>query len=264
MGERKWIKSWAAATAVVVTSILTSCNHEPPAYESKYRPPSSTPFTTTPPPPPPLPTEASFVDDFNRPNSTFGLGEGWDLRGSYLGSFPLPPATDGFIKDGSFTYGGDSIVAAVRQLRSTVRRMGAVGHWAQTRPGAETTLAMAITANDHLFSDVVLFTANRARWDLSVRRANGVFSSMAQRDFAPPLELDRAYQFEIEATDTAVTVRVPDAETTMQVSTVGLLGDRVFWQEFAKPTDLPAGVVFDFDTVWAVEDHQPLLPVPAP
>jgi hypothetical protein len=74
--------------------------------------------------------------------------------------------------------------------------------------------------------------------------------------------LDHDYQFEMEATDNTVTVRVPGSEVTKNAAIADLLGDRAFWQEYAKP--MPAGVVFDFDTVWAAEDGQPLFPVPIP
>lgn len=193
------------------------------------------------------PTAARFVDTFDRPNSTLGLGEGWDMRAAYAGSFPLPAATDGFIKEGNYTYAGDSVVYAVRHLPGIVKRMSAVGRFRATGPGAETSLAMAITANDLLVSDMVHFAANRSIWSLTVRRAGGPFEPVASGKFSPILKLDHHYKFEIEATDESVTTRVPDAEVTKDVSTAGLLGDRAFWEEF--PNGSPVGVVFDFDTV---------------
>jgi hypothetical protein len=156
-------------------------------------------------------------------------------------------------------FDGDSNVYGVRQFRSTVQRMGTVGRWRKTGDGAETTLAMAITANDQLISDMVHFTANRSDWELTVSREGGSFEPVARGRFSPMLMLDSDYQFEFEATDDTVTVRVPGTEVTINVSTVGLLGDRAFWEEY--PSGTPAGVVFDFDTVWAAEDGQTLFPV---
>jgi hypothetical protein len=192
-------------------------------------------------------TALPFLDNFERPNTVRGLGEGWDMR-TYVDSFPMPSATDGFIRDGKYSYAGRSVVYAARQFRGTVRRMGTIGSWKQTSEGGETTLAMAITANDKLITHMVHFAANRSVWELTVRRG-GDFEPVASGQFSPILALDHEYQFEIEATDSTVTVRVPGSEVTKDVSTAGLLGDRAFWEEYIKPA--PAGVVFGFDTVWA-------------
>ena len=194
-------------------------------------------------------TSFPFVDTFNRDNTTLGLGDGWDLRGPYVDTFPMPPATDGFIRGGRYTYSGDSVVYAVRQFDGTVRRVGAEGRWRQIGGGPETTLAMAITANDQLVNDMVHFTATRASWDVTFRRGGGAFEPILSGRFSPVLELDREYQFEIEATDNSVTVRVPGTEASKDVSTVGLLGDRAFWEQY--PNGAPVGTVLDIDAVWA-------------
>ena len=73
------------------------------------------------------------------------------------------------------------------------------------------------------------------------------------------LTLDSYYQFELEATNDTLTVRVPGNDVTIKVSTYGLLGERAFWEE--SPVRTPAGVVFDFDIVWAAEEGQALVPV---
>lgn len=205
-------------------------------------------------------TALPFVDTFDRPNTVLGLGEGWDMR-TYVDSFPLPAATDGFIRGANYTYRGDSVVYAARQFRGTVRRMGTVGHWRQAREGNETTLAMAITVNDELITHMVHFAVNRSLWELTVRRG-GDFEPVASGQFSPALALGLDYQFEIEATENTVTVRVPGSEVTKEVSTAGLLGDRAFWEEYVKPA--PAGVVFDFETVWAAEDGEQPLPTATP
>lgn len=242
------------ALLLATVALIAGCQSAPPEYVSHYTEPApTTPMAA-------LPLQASWLDDFNRPD-TPGLGEGWDMRGrNQIGG--LPPATDGFIKDGHYTYAGDSIVYAVRQFGARVRSVGTVGRWVQNRPGGETTLAMAITSNDQIIADMVHFTATRQEWGMSVKRGGGRLEYMATGKFTPPLELDRDYRFVIEATATSVTVSVPGAEVTKPVDTAGLLGDRTFWEEFAKPEELPAGVVFDFDTVWAVEDGQPVFPAP--
>jgi hypothetical protein len=208
---------------------------------------------------PPRPSRATFIDGFDRPDTEAGLGEGWDMRRPDKRTFPPPPASDGFLEDGRYTYAGASAVYAVRQFRGTVRGMGAIGRFRSIRFGAETALAMAITPNDKLTDDMLLFTAKRSGWDLVVRRAGGAYEPVAEGQFEPKLDLNRDYQFGFEATGDTVTVTVPGSEVTEAVATAGLLGNRGFWQEY--PTRRPAGDVFDFDTVWALEDGLPVFMV---
>jgi hypothetical protein len=186
------------------------------------------------------------------------------MRGRSADTFPLPAATDGFIKDGHYTYAGNSVVYAVRQLRGLVQRMGTVGRFRQSRYGVETTLAMATTPNDQIVSDMVHFAANRSVWELTLRRGNGAFETVARGVFTPILALNQDYRFEMAVTDDAVTVTVPGAEVTKKVSTAGTRGDRAFWEEYFDTKGRPAGVVFDFDSVWAAEEGQPMLPVTQP
>ncbi|MGU3497943.1 hypothetical protein [Mycobacterium sp. C31M] len=194
-------------------------------------------------------TELPFIDTFNRTNTDLGLGEGWDLRGPYEETFPLPSAADGFIKGGRYSYAGNSVVYAARQFQGTVRRMGIEGRWRYVGDGAETTMAMAITPNEQLITDMVHFTATRASWDLTLRRGGGEFEPVLNGRFSPALELGREYQFEFEANNDSVTVRVPGLTVSKDVSTNGLTGDRAFWEQY--PNSSPAGTVFDADSVWA-------------
>jgi hypothetical protein len=202
---------------------------------------------------------ASFVDKFDRPDTELGLGAGWDMRGGYVDGFPLPPATDGFIRDERYTYSGNSVVYAVRQMRGTVKKMGTVGSWRRVAAGdGETTMTMAITPNDMLVSDMVHFSVNRSVWELTVRRGAG-FEPVAEGKFSPTLALDRDYRFDLEVSGDSVTVRVPGEQITTDVDTTSLVGDRVFWEQYPSP--VPSVVVFDYDTVWAVEDGQPLVSI---
>ena len=129
----------------------------------------------------------------------------------------------------------------------------------KTGDGAETTLAMAITANDQLVTDRVKITANRSDWELTVSCGSGSVEPIAKGLFSPMLTSDSYYQFELEATNDTLTVRVPGNDVTINVSTDGLLGERAFWEQ--SPISTPAGVVFDLDTVWAAEEGQALVPV---
>lgn len=242
--------------------LFTSCQ-KPPDYESRYTAPSpassvSTSVSATPLGPP----TASFVDTFDQPDTALGLGKDWDMRGRYIRSYPLPPATDGFIKDGHYTYAGNSIVYAVRKFGGTVRRIGAFGRWDRIRPGSETSFSLGLTPSDDLINNVVHLGANRETWKMTVRRNFGAFQTVAEGKFSPPLQLDRNYQFEFEIDgDSSVTVRVPGAEVTRSITMSGLFGNYAFWGEFVRPEELSAGIVFNFDTVWATEDGQPVAPV---
>lgn len=194
-------------------------------------------------------TSLPFVDTFDRANTSSGLGTGWDLHGAYVDKFPLPPATDGFLKGGHFTYAGNSTVYAARQFNGTVRRLGTEGYWQQIREGGETSIAMAISASDLLVTDMVHFAANRSVWDLTVRRGNGGFEPVASGKFNPTLKLGQKYEFEIQVTDSTITVKAPNTEVTHPIETTGLIGPHAFWEEF--PNGGRAGTVFNFDSIWA-------------
>lgn len=245
----------AGAALLLISAV--ACTRESPPDECRATVPPSA-ITTTSESAPAI--VASWCDTFDRPDTQLGLGDGWDMRAGYVDRFPMPAATDGFLRGGAFTYAGDSTVYGARQFRGTVREMGTTGRWRQIRDGkADTTIAMAITPNDRLVTEMVHFAANRSVWELTVRRG-GPFEPVAKGSFNPPLSLDREYTFAIAVTDDAVTVTIPDGEpTTHPVDTAGLLGDRAFWEEYIKPP--PASTTFDFDTVWAVEDGQPLSPI---
>lgn len=226
---------------VVMLGLATACSHQPTSVK-------------------PSPITASWVDQFDRPDGP--LGDGWDMRGRREGGYSLPPSSGGFIHDGYFTYAGDSIVYAVRKFSSPVTRIGTMGRWARSSSAStETVMAMAITPNDKIIADMVHFVATRFGWELSLRRDNGPFNYLVKRPFDPPLSLDRDYVFEMTVAGDSIEVRVPGGGQTVAASTSGLVGNRAFWEEFAKPEELPAGVVFNFDTVWIAEAGQPLFPL---
>lgn len=258
-------QSFSAALLIV----LTSCSHESPKYESQYVTPATTtiaPVSSSPRPmTPQLTSQASFADNFDRPDTTAGLGEGWDMRGdydksSYGQSSPImPSATDGFIKDGHYTYAGASSVFAARQFRGTVLGVGTIGRFRDVGAGHEAAFAMAISANNQLVFDMVILSATPLGWQLRLRRDRGDYQPVMSGSFSPKLDLNTNYQFEFDVVGNTITVRVPGAEVTRDARVASLLGDRAFWQEaIAGP---PASVVFDFDTVWAIEDGQQLFPI---
>ncbi len=120
---------------------------------------------------------------------------------------------------------------------------------------------MNIFTGDPHDTNTVVFFATRTDWSIKVRQLGRPFNTLAHGAFSPNLEFDRDYLFEFSVTDDAVTVSVPGAENvTKKVSTAEMLGNQASWQEY--PVRPPAAQVFDFDKVWAIEEGQPLFPVP--
>ena len=237
------VKIWAA---LLFALLLSSCSHEIPEYESTYVPDKSLDVSEGGSDPAAEPL-VSFVDRFDRLDTKFGIGEGWDLIGP------------GFIKDRAFTYAGDSTVYAARQFRGVVQRIGTVGQWRRLRDGEiGTTLAMAIAPNN-LPSALIRFTADRVGWALTPRRGFVDLEPVAEGRFSPPLTLNTDFVFEVEAVDNSVTGRVPGEEVTMNIDLAGLVGDNAVWEE--SPIATPADVVFDFRAVWAAEAGQELVPL---
>lgn len=258
------------ALAIGLTFLLVACR-QPVSYQSPpdLRDPTTSPALALPTSPTTadalpaqeVPTDASFVDHFDRPDTTLGLGDGWDMRGRDWRSYPvpLPAASDGFIRTGHYTYAGLSSVYAVKQLGGPVSQIGARGRWTQAGRGSETTMSMAMSPNDLLVTDVVQLAINRSVWELTVRRGNGQIKRVAGGQFSPILQLDHDYQFDMDITDSEVTIRVPNGAAAKEIVSshkaeiADLRGDRVFWGE--DPNGKKAGVVFDFDTVWATKQE---------
>lgn len=251
-------RSWVAAVSI----LLASCSHPPPAYESNYRPPQTTAMSATTPAgavqTPQL--QASFVETFDNPHTKFGLGEGWETRKRTGSAAPIEsvlplPANDA-AEPGSTEDDSSSTFYASRAFTQTVLGVGAKGSWSRVGRGRETTLTMAISANERLTTDMIHLAANRSVWKLTVRRADGVFEPVASGHFSPLLQLDRDYMFEIAATEETLTVRLPGTEVSKNVPTGGLRGRYAYWEDYTQ--SLPVGVAFKFNTVWAVEDGVPV------
>lgn len=235
--------------------------HKVSSYESHYTEPSLPPASGTEFPPLPRTPLPSFSESFDGADTSPGhLGEGWDIRGQFTGAFPLPGATDGFVRNGAFTYAGDSVVRAVRHFRGALQALGAVGLWHQVRDGSvETTATMAITPNDNIISDMVQFSVNRSTWKLVTRRDNGGFDPIASGQFSPILNLDQPYTFELDVSVPGqITLKLPDDQiVTRNADITGLDGDTAFWELY--PMTTPASVVFGYDKVWAAEAGVPAL-----
>lgn len=258
------VKGWSV---ICIGLTLTACTPKPPAYESREASPPSS--ISKPVEPKGVTTDsspdaASFIDEFDRADTATGLGDGWDMRGAPTDDdSPLPQATDGFIKDGHFTYAGTSDVYAIRQFRAAVSTVGAEGQFRRSKAaGGVTAFSMGTAGDGNLETDVVMFSASRTFWDLKVKLAKGGLETIATGQFAPPLGLDRNYRFTLQRAGNTVRVGGPGVNITKPLASQVTLGSYGFWREY--PSRTPAGEFFDYDKVWSVEDGQPTVPVEAP
>lgn len=247
--------------AVLVLISAVACTRDQPPLPEGYKSPPE-PSSTYLGPPPAKPLEASWVDTFDRPNTEPGVLDGYQLVQRLYE--PRLAATDGFLRDGAFTYRGeDQVVYAVREFPDTVRSIGAEGSWREARPGdTDTVIALVISGNDRWITDMLHFVADRKTWALTIRRDNGQFEPVMNGTFNPPLKIGDTHRFRVDATDSNATVTVPGFTRTAPVDTTGTLGPVAFWEQFAKPEQFPVSTVFDYQTVWATIDGQPLQPVP--
>lgn len=250
---------------ISVASALAACTPEPPPYESRNVSPSSAARPTAKPDAAQsdsLPIEASFVDAFDRPDTTDGLGEGWDMRTAQSGEPSLRPATDGFIKDGHFSYAGKSDVIAIREFRAPILSLGADGQFVRRGGSTADTIMMFGTAEDsNIQTNMVIFTSSRTAWGVHLRNqvASSKLKAIASGQYAHPLELGRNYRFLLRISDGQVRITGPSLDVTKPVPSPLPLNVYGFWREY--PDRPSAGGIFDFDRVWALEDGLPAEPV---
>ncbi|PRC42227.1 hypothetical protein C6A85_000000111580 [Mycobacterium sp. ITM-2017-0098] len=185
------------------------------------------------------------------------------MRAALDGSSIAPVETGAFIRNGHYVSSDDSGVYAVRAFRSTVRRVGVEGRWTRVGGGGDETLVMGMAANDNLESNFVKLSVTPAGWAVSNRRDTGDPQVVVKGTFNPPLELNRTYQFELDAADGTVTVRVPGAEKKAKLGTIGLLSNRAYWQHYSEAAEIPIGAKFCIDMLWVAEQGQPLAAIPA-
>lgn len=174
-----------------------------------------------------------------------------------------PVETGAFVRNGHYVSSDDSGVYAVRAFRGTVRRVGVEGRWTRVGEGGDETLVMGITADDGLESNLVQLTVTQAGWTVSKRRDGADPQVVVKGKFTPPLEVNRTYDFELDAADGTVTVRVPGTEKKAKLGTIGLLSGRAYWQHYSEPAEVPIGAKFCVDMVWVAEQGQPLTALPA-
>lgn len=184
------------------------------------------------------------------------------MLGAQEGSAIVPVETGGFIRNGHYVSSDDSGVYAVRTFRDTVRRVGVEGRWTRVGEGGDESLVMGITANEDL-SNFVKLTVTQAGWAVTQRRGSAEAQVVVKGSFNPPLALNRTYQFELDAADGTVTVRVPGAEKKAKLGTIGLLSNSAYWQHYSEPAEIPIGAKFCIDVLWVAEQGQPLAAIPA-
>jgi hypothetical protein len=250
-------------------SVFTACTPAPPPYVPQAATTPSVSGQTVKPEagkPDSLPNEASFVDDFDRPDTALGLNQDWDMRTAQSGEGTLRPATDGFIKDGHFTYAGKSDVIAIRQFRAPILTIGAEGQFIRRGSSTAETIMMFGTAEDNnLQKNMVVFTSSRTAWGVHLRNqiANSKLKAIASGQFARPLELGRNYTFVLSISGNNVRIAGPGLDVSRPLPPTLLPSNAFgFWREY--PDRPSAGGIFDFDRVWALEDGLPAQPLATP
>lgn len=184
------------------------------------------------------------------------------MRTAQSGEAALRPATDGYIKDGHFTYAGKSDVIAIRQFRAPVVSIGAEGQFVRRSSSTAETIMMLGTAEDgNLQTNMVVFTSSRTAWGVHLRNqvANSKLKEIANGQFSRPLELGRNYTFLLRISDSQIRISGPGLEVTKPLPASLPANVFGFWREY--PDRASAGGIFDFDKVWALEDGVPATPV---
>jgi hypothetical protein len=249
---------------LVLVLATASCADRSVDYQSRYvtpLPPNTAPVTSSVAPMQPSgeQEQASFVDNFNRPDTIAGIGDGWSMRGDVMRGDPMAPADDGFIRNGSFSYSGANTVYATREMRGLVEGIGTVGRFSPNGDGGETSIGLGISADSRFTANAIILTASRWGWQVRLRR-NSEFQPVVMRgEFSPELQLDTVYEFKLAVAEDTITVQAPGIKASRRAPIDGLVGSQAFWMEYVERP--PARVVFQYDAVWAAEEGQPLLPV---
>jgi len=202
-----------------------------------------------------------IYDDFNRADTTPGtLGGAYDLRGAYVTSFPLPPATSGQVQNGAFVDNSPYTVYATQSFGSTVYRLGATVSWQPSTGTASTTeFAMLISANNNFITDMVHFSLNRGGWLLQVRGLSGpgstseAFVTIASQNFAS-IWPDNGTPLTISLSITGQTVTV---DANGKITTVSdprvpsLVGPYAVWEQYYPYQGKQDVDAMRIDAVWA-------------
>ncbi|MCX8560340.1 hypothetical protein OS122_05455 [Mycolicibacterium mucogenicum] len=186
------------------------------------------------------------------------------MRTAQSGEPSLRPATDGYLKDGHFSYAGKSDVIAIRQFRAPILSLGAEGQFVRRGGSTADTIMMFGTAEDNnIQTNMVIFTSSRTAWGVHLRNqvASSKLKAIASGQYAHPLELGRNYRFLLRITDGQIRITGPGLDVSKSLPMPLPLNVYGFWREY--PDRPSAGGIFDFDKVWALEDGLPAEPVAA-
>jgi len=137
-----------------------------------------------------------FYDVFDRANTSAGTlgtstsGSVWTLYGGYVGSYPLPAATDGQISSNAYVDAGGTVVYATTQLAQTVMHLEATWSWVDDGVGTDfTTLALIISSNANIIDNMLHITITNSTALLQKRVAGGSFVTLGTITISPTLEL---------------------------------------------------------------------------
>lgn len=192
-----------------------------------------------------------YMHDFSGDADTLDgdIGAGWDLRGPYVASYPLPAATKGRISTGKVVADQGDVLYATRVLSSPIHHMETVVSWSDTGGGgAEASFAMFATADPDIINNMPHHTLDRNQMYIG-KRENGEFPIpvLATYNFSPnPAEDGTQVQFRHSTTiDGAVVESIRNSERqtyqAAQFADAGVtpVGTRGVWEIFQS--DVAAG-----------------------
>jgi hypothetical protein len=185
-------------------------------------------------------------DNFTRANTSGGslgspvIGSAWDLRSSYVASYPLPAATVGGITSNKFVSpeAAGSTVYAVQPLASTPKRIGLVGSWTAGSGSAGSSVVLGLSTDDNYLENMLHCYATRTFAVVQKRVSGGAFTTILQFDFPSTIPTDGSpLFFEIEISGDTVagvvnhesmTEPMRRVITDADISTV--VGPYAFWE----------------------------------
>ena len=128
-----------------------------------------------------------FVKDWSGDADTSdGDVPGFDLRGPYAGSYPLPAATKGKISGGKVVAGQGDVVYVTKVFDEPLHYMAAIVSWTDTGgAGAEATAAMFATSDPNVISNMPHHTLDRDTFKVGKRIGGGSIVVDATYNFTP-------------------------------------------------------------------------------
>ncbi len=132
--------------------------------------------------------QLDYMHDFTADADTLpgDIGTGWDCRGGYVASYPLPTNTKVHISGGKVVTDVGDVCYMTRVFSSPVHYMEQVVSWTDTGgAGIEATGAMFATADPNIISNMPHHTLSRDVTTIGQRINGGTISTLQALNFTP-------------------------------------------------------------------------------